>query len=100
MNCHQYELELGDYVDGTLSPQRVTAVEAHVNTCTRCRATVADFSVIRGAARTLEPQMPAAHVWTRLAAAVEQEQRRASVETEAVGAGPWWRLATGAWAWR
>jgi anti-sigma factor RsiW len=100
MNCHQYELELGDYVDGTLSLQRVTAVEAHVDACARCRATVADFSVIRGAARGLEPQLPAAHLWTRVAAAVEQEQRRAAAEPDGMDGGPWWRLATGAWAWR
>jgi anti-sigma factor RsiW len=97
MNCHQFELELGDYVDGTLPPARVSAVEAHVDSCTRCRATVADFTAIRGAARTLEPQMPAAHVWTQIAAAVEPEQRRASVETER---SSWWRLGTGALAWK
>jgi hypothetical protein len=65
-------------------------VQAHLAQCGVCRATVADFTAIRGAARTLEPQMPAAHVWTRIADAVEQEQRRR----------PWWRLATGAFAWK
>ena len=99
MNCHAFELELGDYVDGTLSSERVKAVGAHVDACARCRATVADFTAIRGAARTLEPQMPAAHVWTHIAAAVEQEQRRAVAETER-GRTPWWRLATGALAWQ
>jgi hypothetical protein len=99
MNCHEFELELGDYVDGVLSPERVKAVEAHVHTCALCRATVADFTAIRGAARTLEPQMPAAHVWTNIAAAVAQEQRRAVAESES-GRRPWWRLATGALAWQ
>jgi hypothetical protein len=99
MNCHEFELELGDYVDGTLSSERVKAVEAHVDGCALCRATVADFTAIRGAARTLEPQMPAAHVWTHIAAAVEQEQRHARVDADRDGR-PWWQLATGALAWR
>jgi len=96
MNCHEFELELGDYVDGTLPSHRVEAVAAHIAQCARCRATVADFSAIRGAARTLEPQMPAAHVWTRIALAVDEESRhRADMP-----ARPWWQLATGALAWR
>ena len=99
MNCHAFELELGDYVDGTLPSERVKAVAAHLDGCARCRATVADFTAIRGAARTLEPQMPAAHVWTHIAAAIEPDQRRALVDTER-GRAPWWRLATGALAWK
>ena len=67
MSCHDFELELGDYVDQTLAPDRLRAIDAHVNACARCRAIVTDFTAIRGAARTLEPQMPAAHVWTQLA---------------------------------
>ncbi len=98
MNCHEFELELGDFVDGTLAPDRGRAVEAHVRTCVRCRSVVADFTAIRGTARTLEPQMPAAHVWTQIAAAVEQEQR-ARRPDRALPA-TWWRLATGALAWR
>jgi hypothetical protein len=99
MNCHEFELELGDYVDGTLPPNRTGAVEAHVSGCARCRAIVADFTAIRGAARTLEPQMPAAHVLTRIAAAVEQEHRHRGFDV-ATATRPWWRLATGAMAWR
>lgn len=99
MNCHEFELELGDYVDGTLPSERVKAVAAHLDTCALCRSTVADFTAIRGAARTLESQMPAAHVWTNIAAAVAQEQRRAVGDTER-GRTPWWRLATGALAWQ
>jgi hypothetical protein len=99
MNCHEFELELGDYVDGTLPSHRVTAVEAHVDECARCRATVTDFTAIRGVARTLEPQMPAAHVWTNISAAIEHEARHRRAEA-AVATTPWWRLATGALAWR
>src|SRR5205085_12585963 len=98
MNCHDFELELGDYVDGTLAPDRVRAVDAHAGGCARCRSIVADFTAIRGAARTLEPQMPAARVWTQIAAAVEAEQRAGNPGRTLPPA--WWRLATGALAWK
>jgi len=61
-----------------------------------CRAIVADFSALRGAARTLEPQMPAAHVWTHIAATLADEQRAAA---ERARPTPWWRLNSGALAW-
>lgn len=99
MNCHEIELELGDYVDGTLAPERVRAVESHVTACADCRSMVADFTAIRGAARTLEPQMPAAHVWTHIAAALEHDQHAAALESRQRLA-PWWRLTTGAMAWK
>jgi anti-sigma factor RsiW len=100
MNCHEYELELGDLVDDTLAPERVSAVEAHVSTCLRCRATVADFTAIRAATRTLEPQMPAARVWTSIAAALEQEQQRRAADATQALPTKWWRLTGGALAWK
>ena len=98
MTCHELELELGDYVDGALAPDRVRAVDAHVSTCLRCRSIVADFTAIRDAARTLEPQMPAAHVWTHIAAALEEEPRAGIPDRLLPSA--WWRLGTGALAWK
>jgi anti-sigma factor RsiW len=100
MNCHEFELELGDYVDGELPSGRVKAVGAHVDGCARCRAIVVDFTAIRGVARTLEPQVPAAHVWHRIADAVEHEQHGAGIDPERARPTPWWRLTTGALAWR
>ena len=99
MNCHEFEPELGDYVDGTLPPEQVEAVSAHVDGCVRCRAIVADFKAIRSVAQTLEPQMPATHVWTRIAAALEQDQRQGA-GAEQIRPAPWWRLASGAMAWK
>jgi hypothetical protein len=99
MNCRDIEIELGDYVDGTLAGDRMHAVDAHVATCARCRSIVADVAAIRTAARTLEPQMPAAHVWTRIADAVEVEQRQRR-DTDDSRATAWWRLASGALAWQ
>ena len=100
MNCHEFELELGDYVDGTLAPGRLKVIDAHVGTCARCQAIVTDLTVIRRAARTLEPQMPAAHVWTQVAAALERERQQPFDGFHSSRSKEWWRLATGALAWK
>jgi len=75
MNCQDYEIALGDYVDGTLDERSGIDFEAHLTSCDRCRALVADFGAIREAALALEPELPSPQVWTKLAAAVEAEQR-------------------------
>ena len=73
MNCQDYEIALGDYVDGTLDERSRIEFEAHLASCDRCRAVVADFGVIRQATLALEPELPAPHVWTTLSAAFEAE---------------------------
>jgi anti-sigma factor RsiW len=75
MNCQDYEIALGDYVDGTLDERSRIELEAHLASCERCRAVVADFTALRQVTLALEPELPPAHVWTKLAAAVEAEQR-------------------------
>jgi hypothetical protein len=73
MNCQDYEIALGDYVDGTLDERSRIEFEAHLASCDRCRAVVADLGVIRQATLALEPELPAPHVWTKLSAAFEAE---------------------------
>lgn len=75
MTCQDHESELGDYVDGTLEGDARSAFEAHLSTCDRCRALVADFGTILGAARALEPEVPSPFLWTRISAAIESERR-------------------------
>ena len=43
MSCQDYEIALGDYVDGTLDERARVDVEAHLASCERCRAVVADL---------------------------------------------------------
>jgi len=74
MSCQDYELSLGDYVDGTIEEAARAALTAHLTVCPRCRALVADFTAIRLAARDLEPVPPSPHVWTRLSAALDEER--------------------------
>lgn len=75
MNCQDYEIALGDYVDGTLDERSRLELETHLASCDRCQAMVADFSAIRRATLALEPELPSPHVWTRLSAAFEAEHR-------------------------
>ena len=75
MTCHQYEDDIGDYVDGTLPAGRATALDAHLERCAPCRAMVADFRVLRSAAASLERKSPPPHVWARVAAALDETER-------------------------
>jgi putative zinc finger protein len=96
MNCESYEDLLGDYVDGVRAAsrpgdERLAAFERHLAGCARCQALVADFTIVRGAASTLEDHVPPQRLWTRIAASIEEERRR-----------PWWQRPLGhavpAWA--
>jgi hypothetical protein len=73
MNCQDYEIALGDYVDGTLDERSRIEFETHLASCDRCRAVVADLGVIRRATLALEPELPAPHMWSKLSAAFEAE---------------------------
>ena len=93
MTCEGYTERLGDYVDGTLDAADMGAVSAHLETCDSCRALASDFSRLRVAARSLEPALPPAHVWTRISAAVEAQQHRSGLRLpERLDGVPWWRL--------
>jgi anti-sigma factor RsiW len=86
MSCQAYETQIGEYVDGTMDEAPRAEFESHLTTCPSCRATVADFSVIRRASLSLEPQVPPPHVWRKLSAAIESEPK------PLFAGGPWWRL--------
>src|SRR5262245_25024093 len=73
MNCQDYEIALGDYVDGTLDEHSRLEFETHLASCDRCRAVVTDLGVLRRATLALEPALPAPQVWTKLSSAFEAE---------------------------
>jgi hypothetical protein len=88
MSCQEYEAQIGDYVDGTMEDEAARAsFESHLATCASCRAVIADFSVIRSASLTLDPQVPPPHVWRKLSAAIEAEPK----PFFGVGGAQWWR---------
>jgi anti-sigma factor RsiW len=63
MMSHEFDLEIDDYVDGTLPAARAVALEAHLAACSRCRALAADFRALRSAAAALELRMPPPRTW-------------------------------------
>jgi len=77
MTCFTYDLEIDDYVEGTLPAARVAALEAHLATCSRCRAVATDFRMLRSAASTLERRTPPPEVWRRVAAAIHESSEPA-----------------------
>jgi hypothetical protein len=86
MSCQDYEVQIGDYVDGTLDETQRASVESHLLTCVSCRALVTDFSVIRSASLELEAHVPPPHVWGKISAAIEAEPK------PLLGfGGQWWR---------
>ena len=79
MTCLELELDLGDYVDGTLDTRGVAMVDAHLRQCRSCRAVVDDLRALRAASRSLESLTPPPHLWPRIAAAVELDSRRPAI---------------------
>ena len=73
MNCHQYEADLGDYVDRSIPASRAGALDVHLAGCAQCRALVADFRTLQTVAGSLERRTPPEQVWTKIAAAINQE---------------------------
>lgn len=92
MTCQGNDEQLGDYVDGTLDPPALAAFTTHLAGCARCQALAADFKALRLAAQTLEPALPSAAAWSRIAAAVEAEHGARTRRR-------WWRLG-GQTAWQ
>ncbi|HVG55518.1 MAG TPA: hypothetical protein VM846_13860 [Vicinamibacterales bacterium] len=83
MNCNTCEPLLSVYIEQAEPGRRSlgeggqerAGVEAHLRTCGSCRALAEDLRAIRLAARSLEPLVPPARVWHRIAAAAEAEPR-------------------------
>ena len=73
MNCHEYEADLGDYVDRSIPAARAGALEVHLAGCVQCRALVTDFRTLQTVAGSLERRTPPEQVWTRIATAINQE---------------------------
>ncbi len=70
---HPNEIQLNDYVEGTLSAAERAEVQAHLVTCDECRALVDDLQAVRSTAAALEPRDPPARAWSRLERAIRFE---------------------------
>ena len=60
MDCKQAEKHLGVLVLGVIDPMERPAVEAHVATCARCTATLAELAGLPGLLHQLDPAEAAA----------------------------------------
>jgi anti-sigma factor RsiW len=87
MNCLDCEAQLGDYRDGTLTPELAAAVRAHVGGCAACGAMLADLNAVSGALSALPRVEPPA----RLVAAILA--RTSAVPARLVARPPWWSWA-------
>jgi anti-sigma factor RsiW len=68
MHGRGFDLQVDDYVDGTLPAPARAALEAHLAICPACRMLASDLHAIRVAALTLERHVPPPRIWGRLAA--------------------------------
>jgi anti-sigma factor RsiW len=92
MNMHPTNLEISEYIDGSLSPASRDAIRRHVEGCQDCRALVSDLDEIRRAALALPPVEPPAAVWGH----VEQAIRRRLQDVRGTRGWGWGWLATAA----
>lgn len=93
MNSHEHARwldRLSDHLEGTLSPEEASELEAHLSECGPCRETLADLRRIVAEARALGPVQPARDLWQGIAGAIGAPVRR--IQDPAVLAFP--RTAT------
>ena len=98
MTCHDLLDRMTDIVDGTLDPALRAEVEAHLASCARCRALVADLQRISHAAASLTRTAPPPGTWARVAARLEADpelRRAAGLARAARPAG----FVSANWAW-
>lgn len=66
-SCEQFDAALSDYLENAIDPAERAAFEAHVATCSRCRALLADLSAITAAAAALPDLEPSRDLWPAIA---------------------------------
>ena len=64
--CRLIEEMLGGYLDGELTQQDRQRVEVHVETCERCRKTLAELEEIREGVGRLQHPEPTAEQWSTM----------------------------------
>ena len=77
MMCGDREVQLNEYVDGTLAADARALVEAHLAQCAGCREAVAELRGLvdgaRGLPRTIEP---GSELWTGIAGRIGKRETR------------------------
>jgi len=93
MNCEQIEPQLGSYIDNQLSAAEREHVDAHLESCSSCRAELAELrDLVDGIARPETVSVPDA-LWASIERRLDQTQRSASPAPSARRGGlriaPW-----------
>jgi len=86
--CDDMTPLLSDLADGTLAPSLASDIERHLETCARCRATLADLREIRQMAATLERRLPPDRVWGRIRETLSSSASEDARDLVTVGVGP------------
>jgi anti-sigma factor RsiW len=63
----QWTDRLSEYLDGELAGSERTALEAHLASCSNCRATLEELRRVVGRARALDDRPPTADLWPGIA---------------------------------
>jgi hypothetical protein len=69
-DCARFDDALPDYLERTLDPESLAALDAHRASCPRCDALVRDLDAIRAEAAQLRPFAPSRDLWPGINASI------------------------------
>jgi hypothetical protein len=72
---HPSDVEINDYVDGSVDAGERKAIEQHLNECATCRQLADDLRLVIERASSLEMREPPVRAWTRIERAVQLEPK-------------------------
>ncbi|HWW88071.1 MAG TPA: zf-HC2 domain-containing protein [Vicinamibacterales bacterium] len=88
---HPSDVEINDYVDGSLEASEQKAIEQHLSDCATCRQLADDLRLVMKRASSLELREPPARAWTRIERAIQLEPKAQRAFS--------WSLTRQQWAW-
>lgn len=101
MNCENYQNLLSDFIDGSLTPQDLNKVEAHLDACALCAEARNDLASIVGFCREqrgiYEPVPNERALWLRISNTIDAELATRNVRAVPAGAGWWFGLMNRSW---
>ena len=97
---HPNDSVLNDYVDDALGSGERAEVDAHLESCARCRELVDDLRDIARTAASLDQREPPARAWTRIERAIELEEHVARGFQPSGSGGNRGLARLGAWHYR
>ena len=91
--CETFAEQMGTFVDGTMSMNAAKALEAHLQTCAACQASVEHLRAVKGFIEYTQLEEPAGQAVARQAQAEESQPEVVAVAArwyEAFSGAPWW----------